>query len=76
MLKVCMEPMMPTNVRSVISKLQFSKALKTINSLFTKAFATIVINVISKQPPEATLMFISEPNMKERDLNVINAITQ
>ena len=75
-MKVYMETMMPTNVSSAISKLQFSKALKTINSLFTKAFATIVINVISKQPPEATLMFISEPNMKERDLNVINAITQ
>ena len=75
-MKVYMEPMMPTNVSSAISKLQFSKALKTINSLFTKAFATIVINVISKQPPEATLMFISEPNMKERDLNVISAITQ
>ena len=56
---------MPTNVSSAISKLQFSKALKTINSLFTKAFATIVINVISKQP-----------NMKERDLNVTSAITQ
>ena len=75
-MKVYMETMMPTNVSSAISKLQFSKALKTINSLFTKAFATIVINVISKQPPEATLMFISEPNMKERDLNVINANTR